>query len=385
MPERTDDAREGEGARATSLPRRIELLFKSTWLRLLVGAKGASRPLPPPDWDARPHRVLLLRYDGVGDLIVTLPLIAAIARAHPSLVLDVLASRSNAPLLDGHPAVHEVLVHDRATNTPATLRRLRAKPYDAVIDCRVVADGVNPHVARLMLATGAPYRIGLGGRHDDWIYTLAARPRRPLAHVIDYMAELAVPFGVSPDAARVRPTLEVSAAERGAAMAAWRDVPGDGLRVLVNLSAGNADRRWPDERFATVLEQARAAHPRAAILVIGLPVDGPSAAQLAESVGGAADTPSLRATLALVATADIVFTPDTAIAHMASCFGRPTVTMLRKGFERWVPYGTSGRNVFGPSPKTLESLDTAPVATAVLDVLAELSRVSAASRPPVDA
>jgi ADP-heptose:LPS heptosyltransferase len=365
--------------RAASLPRRLERLIRSAWLRLLVATHGGFRALPPPSWETRPHRVLLLRHDGIGDLIVSLPLIDAITRAHPALALDVLASRANAPLLQGHGRVRDVIVHDRAHGSRATMARLRDGGYDAVIDGRVVTEGVNPHVTRLMLATRAPYRIGLAGRRDDWIYTLPARPNGPLVHLVDYLAELAVPFGVDRTSARTRPMLTVREDERVAAHGTWTGVAGDGTRLLVNLSAGNVDRRWPDERFLAVLASARAAHPRAKILVIGLTADEMSASRIAIAVQGASLAPTLRESLALVATADVVFTPDTAIAHMASAFERPTVTMLRRGFERWVPYRTPGRNVFGSSPDTLDALDVEPVAVALLAVLSETSSLRPAS------
>jgi len=270
--------------------------------------------------------------------------------------------------------VREVIVHDRARGSNATMRRLRERPYDAVIDGRVVTEGVNPHVTQLMLASGARYRVGLGNRRDDWVYTLPAFPRHPLGHLVEYMAELAEPFGVDPRLALGRPALRISESERAAALIIWHSVPGDGTRLLVNLSAGNADRRWPDERFLAVLQRARAAHPTAKIVVIGLPDDEVSASSLAAAVQGYSAAPTLRGSLALVATADVVFTPDTAIAHMASAFERTTVTMLRRGFERWVPYKTPGRNVFGESTKTLLALRAEPVADAVLAVLSEPSR-----------
>src|SRR5215218_4178695 len=131
MPERSSSEPPPSVREPTASPvRAVALALKSAWLRLLVALHGGSRPLAPPDWDARPHRVLLLRHDGIGDLIVSLPLVDAITRAHPTLELDVLASRANAPMLDGHRGVRAVIVHDRAAGSRATLRRLRAGRYD---------------------------------------------------------------------------------------------------------------------------------------------------------------------------------------------------------------------------------------------------------------
>ena len=49
----------------------------------------------------RPHRVLFLRPDRVGDMILTTGLLRGIAESAPTITLDVLASALNAPVLGG--------------------------------------------------------------------------------------------------------------------------------------------------------------------------------------------------------------------------------------------------------------------------------------------
>ena len=85
------------------------------WRHLLLRGVNAALPTPAgrPDWEARSWRVLFLRHDRIGDMIVSTAAIQAIAAAHPNLVLDVLASPANAPVLSGFPGVRKVVVFDR--------------------------------------------------------------------------------------------------------------------------------------------------------------------------------------------------------------------------------------------------------------------------------
>ena len=83
-------------------------------------------------------------------------------------------------------------------------------------------------------------------------------------------------------------------------------------------------------------------------------------------------TLSLEDTIATVATSTLVITPDTAISHIASAFERTTLTLLRKGYERLVPYRTPGRNVFGDDARTLASLPAARVLASLDDLLHEM-------------
>jgi ADP-heptose:LPS heptosyltransferase len=86
-------------------------------------------------------------------------------------------------------------------------------------------------------------------------------------------------------------------------------------------------------------------------------------------------TPTIRAAFALVATADLVITPDTSIAHAASAFRISTVAMYSsEKSERWGLYDNPGRMVIQPGP-SLEGLSVDRVIDAVDDVWAStLSR-----------
>ena len=53
-----------------------------------------------------------------------------------------------------------------------------------------------------------------------------------------------------------------------------------------NLSASERKRRWPDERFITVIQRAQGVRPDLAVRVISLPTESESARKVAEAVGG---------------------------------------------------------------------------------------------------
>jgi hypothetical protein len=125
----------------------------------------------------------------------------------------------------------------------------------------------------LMLATGARYRIGIGGRANDFIYTLPVAPAPPSAHQIVQSAMTAVPFGVDVRRTSWRPELFVDDAEREHAEATWRSDGADGLRILVNIAAGEARRRWPPERVEAAIRAAREAASHCTVLVMAPPAE----------------------------------------------------------------------------------------------------------------
>ena len=350
----------------------LELGSRALWLRVRT-TLGRPRTAALPDWTARPYRVLFLRDDRVGDMVASLKVMRAIAESSPTITLDVLASPANAELAYGKPWIAEVLVHDRHSprRTAALYRELGRRRYDAVIDARVFVGGVSSRTMLTMLASRAPWRIGLAGRRGGGVYTVPVETG-DLPHWIDYLAALTSPFGVTPASRDWRPELTIPPDARTAAERRWSAIAGKKPRVLVNISAGNEDRRWPDASWNALLLRLRQRLPASSIAVLAMAPDRPSADALSAAHGATALTLSLADTIAIVASADLVITPDTAISHIASAFTRPTLTLLRQGFQKLVPYRTPGRNVFGDDPKRLDSLPASRVLSALDDVLAGL-------------
>ncbi|HVX41454.1 MAG TPA: glycosyltransferase family 9 protein [Gemmatimonadaceae bacterium] len=337
--------------------KRLELWWRALWIRVLV--RLMRRASARPDWSARPHRILFLRHDRAGDMILSTGVMRAIARSHPTITLDVLASPANAAILQAADYVHDVVVFDkkRLGGYLATARLLRRRHYDAVIDCMITA----PSLTTLLLiwASGARQRVGISGRGNDAAFTVTVPPEsRPNAHMVDLLAALARAFDVDPATVERQPVLTLTDAERARAEAVW-GTRGAGRRVLVNVSAGTSARLWPDERYARVMTHVRARDAGATFRVISAPAETARGERVAREGGGTfVSTPSIRDAFALVAAADFVFTPDTSIAHAASAFRKPCVAMYLEGTsERWGLYGTTGLSVEHPG----RNLDTLTV------------------------
>ena len=280
-------------------------------------------------------------------MVLSTGVLRAIARSHPTITLDVLASPLNAPIIEGADYVATTITFDkRALGSYIPIaRRLRRAKYDAVVDCMVTAPSVTTLL--LVLASGARHRIGISGRGNDDAFTLTVSPDpRPDGHMVDRLSALVQAFGVDPATMDRRPSLDLSEMEIARAVSMWA-APEGAARVLVNISAGSAERTWPDERYVEVMRHIHERHPGAVLRV----VSAPSETERATRVANAADarvvsTPTIRAAFALVATADLVITPDTSIAHAASAFDKPAVVLYSSDYARvWGPYRTDGRTI----------------------------------------
>jgi ADP-heptose:LPS heptosyltransferase len=338
--------------------------FEAASRTVLVGlARRLPRPLPLEFGPDKPTvRVLYLRYDRIGDMILSTGLLRAIARSHANVVVDVLASPENVPVLAGNPYVRSALVAD-PTYIDA-FRRIQRERYDAILDCQVFSPSTTTLI--MMLMSRARHRIGLAGRGIDAAFTLPVAPPASARHYVENLGALAAPFGVTGADANWRPEIFLTPAERAKGESYWRS----GRRLLVNISAGRSHRRWPADRFATVLRSLRSREDLDVVL-IAAPADLASAEELATVGGRSVRTESVREAFALVATADYVLTPDTAINHAASAFGKPAVVLFPKNRAHvWGPYQTGGVAV-ASTEGTIQSLPVEPVIDALSGLLVE--------------
>ena len=351
----------------------IENGARRVLLRVLVALFGGGKPGPLPDLRARPYRVLIIRDDGIGDLIVSIEVLRAIAESSPTITMDLVSSPQNAPLARTLPFVNEVIVHKREALHKAvpTWRRLRAGRYDIVVDARVAVRNVNMQTTCLLLATGAPWKVGIVGRGNDFVYTVKI-PEENHPHWTDQVLAVAEPFGLKPGDRDWRPKLQLSPAVRADADATWNSIGTGRPRVLVNLSVGHPERWWPPANYAPVLAKVRERLPNAAIMLVGMPPELEPAAKLAEAVGGKAVSLSLQQVIAAVGTADLLISPDTSVTHAASAFPTPTLTLQRQGTAQWSPYKTPGATVFSDDPKRIRDMPASRVVAAVDALITEM-------------
>ena len=272
-------------------------------------------------------RVLIVRLGALGDVVHTIPVVAALGRRLPDAVVDWVIDERCAPLLDLVPGLgRRVVLRTRGRSTVAAwtaLRRaLREVAYDVALDVQGL--GKSAFVARL---SGARRVVGFGAPFlrepwARWLYTETADPGRP-RHVVDRNLGILGALGVA-DRDWSFP-IRVDAPPAADAPGADPDPPGGG--VLINPNAAWPTKRWPPERYGAVAAHVARAHGRPCAIVWG-PGDEARAARVAAASGGAA-TPApptdLAALAALLRAGALLVSGDTGPLHLAAALGTPVV------------------------------------------------------------
>ncbi len=343
-----------------------------------------------------PRRILLLRLERIGDLVMALPAIRDVRAAAPHAEIDLVVGSWNAPLaraIDGIDRVESLdarwLARGSGLGLPALLKAARGwrrRGYDLAIN-------LEPDVRSnlLLAASGAAWTAGFasggGGPLLDLALDFDTR-----AHTVDNTRRLvATTFGASVPAAAIGPLLVVpDEAERNARAYA---PAAPGPLVGIHASGGRALKQWDPERFADVAR--RLIEERDATIVLtGAGADRPlvdrvKAALPPDRVVDAAADLDLLTLAALMTRLDLLVTGDTGPMHLAWAVGTPIVSVFGPSDPaRYAPRGPHDRVVridlpcspcnrirlppercAGHTPDCLSLLPSEAVALAALEVL----------------
>jgi ADP-heptose:LPS heptosyltransferase len=319
------------------------LFIQNRWERAAVRlVDGLLAPLAwrTPATIRHARRILLLRLERIGDLLMTLEAIGAARTAWPHAEIDLAVGSWNttvAALIPDVTRVETVNVpwlarHDGGDGWPALVartRRWRTRRYDLVIN-------FEPDIRSNLLAwlSGAPVRAGYssGGGGPFLTHADGYDPARHVSvNATTLVGRVAALTGArvaaeTPPRARLRVPDEVCGRVRA--------LLGTGPRpyVGVHVSGGRESKQWHLSRFAQVAREL-ARTRRATIVLTGTEQDRPLIDRVARELSDAAVV-DVGGRLGLVELAgllqqlDLLVTGDTGPMHLAAAVGTPVVALF---------------------------------------------------------
>jgi ADP-heptose:LPS heptosyltransferase len=284
------------------------------------------------------ERIAVLRANGLGDLIVAEPALAALRAAYPQAAITLLTSGQCAALLAGRPfpvdrvlaapLVQGVRFTDGSPDDPSEVveafcARMRAERFDLAVQLHGGGGNANPLVNRF----GA--RVTAGSRAPGAAPLDRAVTWTAFQHDVLRWLEVVGLVGARP--VHLRPELAVTAADLDEAD---RALAGAGDAPLVALHPGATDprRRWPPDRLAAVGDAVSAAGARPVLL--GGAGDRVQADELRREMKAPAvdlaGALSLGGLVGVLARAALFVGNDSGPRHLAEAVGTATVGVFTK-------------------------------------------------------
>lgn len=294
-----------------------------------------------------PRRLLLVRNDRVGDLIVTIPAIEAIRQLWPKVELTVLAGRVAAPLLQDYPAIDNVWVDDPQQSTWQLSRRLRQGAFDTAI----VAHTTWRNLLAVRLA-GITNRVGWGRKLPGKLlanYRLNISRSRPPVHEADFALRLVGMLQPTKMAAEYPVRLQIDTATQTFVRARIEQQLGTaGPLFAINPSHFRGAYSWPAEQFAQLAAELT---QFGRVLVTMGPMETAFAEKFRALLPATAKPRvavitdfDLRQLAAAFQQTDVITSGNTGPMHLAGALNRPLVALFSahpaQGPAKWRPLGS---------------------------------------------
>lgn len=305
-------------------------------------------------------RVLLVRTDRIGDVVLCTPAIQALAKARPRWSLSLLVRGPIESLVSGLDSLKRVWNLDEIRGFWHLVRKLRAADFQAVLFFRF-----DFRVAVACWWAGVPMRLGpISNVWSRVFLNFGMRQRRSRVekHEADYNVDLLKILGVhaEPEPARVQvPAPELEWGQRFCAENGLKEF------LVVHPGMGGSAENWPLQNYRILVERLLA-EGRTVVLSVG-PQDEAVRSEFKDlrSATGLvfADGLTLPQLGFLLAQASCVVAPSTGPLHLAAALGVPVVGLYPSGpavetSRRWGPRGPHlGSKVLSPDAgRSLSSL-----------------------------
>ncbi len=192
-------------------------------------------------------RILLIKFRGIGDVILSTVVLKNIKERYPQAEIDFLTEKPSAPLLRDIQFISSVLVFEgnRKTELFRKIMLIRKRKYDLVIDMYS-----NPKSAQLTFASGARFRAGFPYRGRKYAYNLFGPPERGIHHAGDLHLKFLEAIGI-PIVARETVTA-VPAPEKLWAEEFISTLGYQGAFAALVPGGGWASKRCDPEKFAEI-------------------------------------------------------------------------------------------------------------------------------------
>lgn len=202
------------------------------------------------------QKILLIRTDRIGDVLLTTPAIYAVRKRFPSSHIAVMVRPYTKDIVEGNPYINEVILYDKDNRHKSILSSLyfalwlKRKGFDlAIIFHPTNRTHIITYLAKI------PRRIGFD-RNFSFLLTDRVTHTKQLGrmHEADYNFELLKLLGIEPEGLHLYMPVEKRTEDFVEALLLENGINKDNELVVLHPGASCYSKIWPPERFAKLAD-----------------------------------------------------------------------------------------------------------------------------------
>jgi heptosyltransferase-2 len=295
------------------------------------------------------RRILIMRTDRIGDVLLSTPVAKALRMKYPQAYISMVVSPYARDIVEGNPYLDEVIIYDKDAKHKSWLRsfkfsgRLKKKKFDLAV---ILHPTNRVHI--LAFLAGIPKRLGYDCKLG-FLNNLARKhtKQRGLMHESEYNLDLVGTLGVEGDARDIFMPLKEESERWAAEMLNSCGIKETDKLLALNPGASCPSKIWPADRFAGVAEALSVKYGFKIVVLSGAR-DVQLAHEVAGKIKGGALDLSGRTSISQMASVlkrcSLFISNDSGPVHIASALGVPVISIFGRkqpglSPRRWGPLG----------------------------------------------
>ena len=292
------------------------------------------------------EKILLIRLDRIGDVVLSTPAIKAVRDAYPDSFISFMVRPYARDIIEGNPYLDEVMIYDKPKGLVENIKfikMLRQRRFDLAI---ALHPTTRTHL--IIAFVGIPERIGYD-RKWGWLLTKKMQHTKQLGakHETEYALDLLRYIGIEVSDKTLYMPITDKSEHRVNDIFSRYNIKDKDVVVTINPSASCPSKQWSRERFARVCDELVRRYG-ARIIMISNAVD----AKLANSVASMMKAEKINLSgvttvsdiASILKRSTLFISNDSGPVHIACAVGTPVVAIFGrsdKGLspKRWGPSG----------------------------------------------
>jgi len=299
------------------------------------------------------RRILVVRTDRLGDVLLSTPVIKALRNEFPQGYLGMMVSPYTREVLEGNPDLDEVIIFDKDLKNKGVLEtlkfawRLRKKKFDLAI---VLHPVVRIHL--LVFLAGIPKRLGYN-RKLGFLLTDRLKHTKQYGqkHESEYALDLIKYLGVKPQEKNLFMPIKQESEKWVETLFQQAGIKDSDKLLIIHPTASCPSKVWPEERFAEAADKLAQKYGFKVVIVSGLQdtrkVQKVIKNMRTKALNLAAKT-SISQLASLLRRCQLFVSTDSGPMHVAAALGVPVIAIFGRSQaglspQRWGPLGEKSR------------------------------------------
>jgi len=310
------------------------------------------------------HKILLLRQDRLGDVIISLPLFEVLKDNFPDKEFQICLGEKN---ISAKPFIQsffdKVWFYQKdVIKILHLIKKLNSEKFDLIID---LLDNSSRTSTILLKFIRSKYKLGFDKENREVYTHTVPIPDKSKVHIVERLFNLLLPLNISTSYINKKINIQLD-----------KDIinllprNSDKRRLGINLVGSSQSKYWGENNYKDFINEFLINHIDFEVVIFVQKEMSDLQLKICKETSAipAPTTEDLQQLAKMISTCDYFITPDTATVHFASAFNIPTLVFyyvpeIPPKLLPWTPYKTPYKAIL-----TTESIQSIKVSDALIKI-----------------